>query len=212
MCVDAKTSLSFFVVGTIINIFIFKKTTNVEYLMLIGIYQFILLMQFFDFLCWTDLKCGIQNKMATIVAFIQNMLQPVVIILILLNFTQSKKKSNKLIVSLLLCIYISIIIYNFYFKKYEPITCLKPTEKCKHLQYDWWSVIGDYSLVVYLVPIVFSFFLLLKNMKFALIHSVYLILSGIISNIFYSCGIPSIFCLFAMGGPLLNYILMKNKI
>ena len=215
MCVNAETSLFFFLVGTIINLFIIGKTTNVDYLIMAGIYQFILVMQLFDFLCWTDLKCGLQNKIGTIGAFLHTLLQPVIIPLILLVFTQVKNKTNKLIVSLILCIYISIVFYCFYYKKYKPITCLKPSETCKHLRYDWWSIISIGSiqaLLLFLLPIISSFYLLLKSKKFAIIHGLYVLIAGMLSLKFYACGSPSMFCLFATGGPLLNYILMKNKI
>lgn len=215
MCVDAKTSLFFLIAGTIMNVFFISHTANPDYLMIAGIYQFILLMQFFDFLCWTDLKCGLQNRIGTIGAFLHTMIQPVVIMLILLNFTQVKEKKNKLIVSFILCLYISIVFYNFYYKKYEPITCLKPTATCKNLRYDWWSVMSTGSagaFLLFVLPIISSFYLLFKSNTFAIINILYIVIAGMLSLKFYACGSPSMFCLFATGGPLLNYILMKNKI
>ena len=213
MCISAPISAFFFLIGTIVNIIIFQKTTNPDYLIFVGIYQFILLMQVFDFFAWTDLDCGPQNKMATKMAFIQNMLQPVVVIVLLLTYTQVKNRNNKLIVSIVLCAYISIILYKFYYTDYKALTCMKPTEQCKHLTYSWWSVIGydEFASVTFLTPIVTSFLLLLKSRNFAIIQIVYLLLSFFISSQFYACGTASIFCLFAAGGPLLNYVLMKKK-
>jgi hypothetical protein len=215
MCINAETSLFALSIGTFINILILRQTKNPDYLILVGWHQFGLLMQLFDFLSWTDLKCGMQNKIATIGAMISNMLQPVVAILLLLTYTQVKNKNSELIVSLLLCMYVGIVFYKFYYKQDAAITCLKPSAKCKHLRYDWWEVISKSSLTVfliYLVPIVISFYLLLQSKTFAVIHLLYLIITCIISKIFYSCGVPSMFCLFAAGGPALNYLLMKYNV
>jgi hypothetical protein len=180
--------------------------------MMVAIYEFILIMQLLDFLCWTDQKCGLQNRLATKAALIQNMLQPIVVVLILLNYTQVTNKNLKGIVSLLLAVYIGTVFYKFYYNNYNPVTCLKPTSRCKHLEYNWWSTVSEYSIFIYLLPIIGGLYFLLKSKKFAIIHSLYIIISFIVSGVVYSCGVPSIFCLFATGGPVLNYLLMKYKV
>ena len=124
MCVNAETSISFFFIGTIINIIILTKTSNIEYLMMVVVYQFIISMQLVDFLCWTDPKCGPQNKIATTIAFLHTMLQPVVVILILLCMTQVKSKTNKAAAAVLMCMYLCVVLYKFYYSTYTPITCL----------------------------------------------------------------------------------------
>jgi hypothetical protein len=215
MCVNAETSLGSFIVGTMLNILIIRKTNNPDYLMLAGIYQVVMLVQFFDFLCWTDLKGGLQNRIGTVGAFLNTLLQPVIIPLILLNFTQVKNKWNKLMVSFILCLYISIVFYNFYYQKYDPIRYLKPTATCKHLGYGWWEMFNKVpagAYILFTIPIISGLFLLLKSTKFALVHTLYILITGILSLMFYACGAPSMFCLFGAGGPLLNYILMKNNI
>lgn len=213
MCINAKTSLGSFVFGSFINGILLTSNPSTDYFIIALVYEFILSMQLFDFIAWKDSMCGKLNVFATKGAFIQNMLQPVVIMLLLLYFTKIENKISKGIVNILLVFYISYIFYNLYYNKSpKSITCLRPTEKCKHLQYDWWNNIGDYPIFIYLIPIVISFLLLLSSSKFAIIHSLYFIMSFLISGLFYACGLPSIFCLFATGGPLLNLVLMKYNI
>lgn len=214
MCINAETSLTSFLLGTICNIVVYKKTRNPNYLMVAAIYEFILAMQLVDFLCWSDQKCGLQNRFATKFGFIFNMLAPVVIVLILLNYTQVTNKNVKWFVSFLLVCYVSTVFYNFYYNnKGIPITCLKPTSRCKHLKYDWWDLFkGKLGIFIFLLPIIGGFYFLLKSKKFAIIHLFYIMASFLISGLVYSCGIPSVFCLFATGGPLLNYFLMKYKV
>ena len=213
MCINAQTSIASFLVGTIINGLVLSARPRADYFIVALMYEFVLCMQLFDFLAWKDNKCGPLNEFATKGAFMQNMLQPVVIMLLLLYFTQVKSKIYKGVVNILLVIYIAYICYKLYYNKTPPaITCLQPTEKCKHLQYTWWKNIGEYPIFIYLIPIVISCVLLLSSLTFALIHSAYFILSFLISGLFYACGLPSMFCLFATGGPILNLLLMKNKI
>jgi len=213
MCINAKTSLGSFVFGTIINGILLRSKPSADYFIIALVYEFILTMQLFDFFAWKDSMCGKLNEFATKGAFVQNMLQPVVVMLLLLYFTKIENKISKGIVNILLVFYISYIFYKLYYNKSpKSIKCLRPTETCKHLQYDWWNNIGDYSIFIYLIPIVISFLLLLSSTKFAIIHSVYFIMSFIISRTFYACGLPSIFCLFATGGPILNLLLMKYSI
>ena len=213
MCINAETSLSAFIFGTIINCFVLFSNPKTDYLIIALIYEFILTMQLFDFMAWKDPNCGIMNEFATKGAFIQNMLQPVVVMLLLLYFTESKNKTSKGIVNILLVIYISYIFYKLYYNNSpKSITCLKSNEKCKHLQYDWWWNIGDYPIFIHLIPIILSFLLLLSSTKFSIIHSLYIVMSFLISGKFYACGLPSMFCLFATGGPLLNLLLMMYNI
>ena len=213
MCINAETSLGSFVFGTIINGILLSSNPSTDYFIIALVYEFILSMQLFDFMAWKDSICGKLNEFATKGAFIQNMLQPVVVMLLLLYFTKNNNKISEGIVNILLVFYISYIFYKLYYNKSpKSITCLKPSEKCKHLQYDWWNNIGDYPIFIYLIPIVASFLLLLSSSKFAIIHSLYFIMSFLISGIFYACGLPSMFCLFATGGPILNLVLMKYHI
>jgi hypothetical protein len=141
------------------------------------------------------------------------MLQPVVVMLLLLYYTNIPSKISKGIVNILLVFYIGYIFYKLYYnKKPKAITCLKPNKTCKHLQYDWWYNIDRYPIFIYLIPIIASFLLLLTSTKIAMIVSIYFILSFLISGKFYACGLPSIFCLFVTGGALLNLLLMKYNI
>jgi len=54
MCVNAETSISAFITGTIFNILVANSTSNVNYLMIAGVYEFTILMQLFDFIALRD--------------------------------------------------------------------------------------------------------------------------------------------------------------
>jgi hypothetical protein len=212
MCVNAETSISAFVVGSFFNFLVAKSTSNVNYLMIAGVYEFALIMQLFDFIAWKDPECKSYNKIATKGAFVFNILQPIVFIIILLIFSQVESKISKIIVGCLLLFYTGFIIYKIYYSTETPIDCLKPSINCKNLYYKWWKNIGDYGIIAYTIPIIISILLLVKSFKFSLIHSIYFIITLLISNKYYSCGTASMWCLFATGGPILNYLLLKSNI
>jgi len=128
MCINAKMSISSFIFGTIINGIVLKSNPTTDYLIIALVYEFILSMQLFDFLAWKDSTCGKLNEFATKGAFIQNMLQPVIVMLLLLFFTKNQSKISKGIVNILLVFYIGFIFYKLYYNKSpSSITCLKPT-------------------------------------------------------------------------------------
>jgi len=221
MCIDAKTSITTFIIASILNCMVFTSTSNVNYLMMSGVYQFIIMIQLFDFMVWKDQKCGKLNKIGTRSIFTATLLQPIVIANIILLFTKVIDKYEILIVILIFIIYTAFLFNKLYFSKnYKTVTCLKPTDECSHLDYSWWKkpLNEDKVLntgvagILYSTGILLSVLLLVKTFKFAAIHAVYIIVSGLLGNILYSCGEPSMWCLMATGGPLLNYILMKNNV
>jgi hypothetical protein len=223
MCINAEVSIATFIIASIVNIIIFTSTTNINYLMLSGIYQFIILIQLFEFLAWKDQKCGKINEFATKSIFVATTLQPVVITSIILLLSQVKSLLYRSIVTLSIIIYTGKIFYDLYYGKSkdcsqcddskDPITCLKPTKTCKHLQFGWWEKLKLNGL--YIFPIFLSILLLVNTFKFAMFHVIYLIITGLLGSVVYSCnGLAgaSSWCLLATGGPILNYILMKNNI
>ena len=231
MCINAEVSIATFIIASIVNIIVFTSSTNINYLMLSGIYQFIILIQLFEFLAWKDQKCGKINEFATKSIFVATTLQPVVITSIILLLSQVESLLYRGIVTLSIIIYTGKTFYDLYYnrstkektcnqcdkidqvKQVDPITCLKPTKTCKHLQFGWWNKQLKSSL--YIFPIFLSILLLVNTFKFAMIHVIYLIVTGLLGSVIYSCnGLAgaSSWCLLATGGPILNYILMKNNI
>ena len=225
MCINAEVSIATFIIASIVNIIIFTSTTNINYLMLSGIYQFIILIQLFEFLAWKDQKCGKLNEFATKSIFVATTLQPVVVTSIILVLSQVKSLLYRSIVTLILIMYIGKIFYDLYYNQSkdkdcsqcddskDPITCLKPTKTCKHLQFGWWD--KQLKISLYILPIFLSILLLVNTFKFAMFHIVYLIVTGLLGSVIYSCnGLAgaSSWCLLATGGPILNYILMKKNI
>ena len=218
MCFSANASLAAFVFGTFFNIKVFldansnPNENNINYQMVAGIYQFILIMQLFDYMVWNDKGCKNNGKLATKGAFIATVLQPVFIIILLLLFTQETDMKKKLSAFLLLLIYLGIILYMFYFNpnNIKAIDCMYIKDKCSEMYYKWTDNLHPYGKLSHIVSISASMALLLKSKMFAGIHISYFVGAYLFSRSFYKCGMPSVWCLYACGGPFINYILMYH--
>jgi hypothetical protein len=101
-----------FTIGTIFNILVIlddKKNpseNNINYKMIAGMYQFILVMQLFDFVVWNDMQCKSGGKSSTKGAFVATVLQPVFIIILFLLFTQETDITKKLFAFVCLLVYL----------------------------------------------------------------------------------------------------------
>jgi len=220
MCFSANASLAAFIFGTLFNIKVFMDANNnptaksINYKMIAGMYQFILVMQLFDFIVWNDMECKKSGKFATKAAFIATVLQPVFIIILFLLFTQEQDMKKKLTAFALLLTYLGIILYMFYYNpnNLKSIDCMYIKDKCSEMYYKWTDNLHPYGKLSHIVSISLSMALLLKSGLFAGIHILFFVGAYLLSRTFYKCGMPSVWCLYACGGPFINYMLMKNNI
>jgi len=212
MCINWYTSLGALGLGSWFNYKVLSTTTNPNYRMIAWLYQYILLMQVFDFMAWTDPKCGWRNRLATQAAYLQNILQPVVMVLILLVGTQVRDIAAKGWSGLALLVYLAIVLYYLYYTNgsSSPQTCMRPTSACKHLDYTWWYLM-PVPILIYLIPYVVAFPSLIRPTSMGWIQFIYVLVSYLAGHFFYACGSPSLFCLFAAGGPVLNYFLLSHS-
>ena len=61
MCIDDKTSITSFIIGSIINIIVMLNTKQKVIYQLCVFWQWILMVQLAEFLIWSDKDCGIIN-------------------------------------------------------------------------------------------------------------------------------------------------------
>ena len=227
MCFSANASLAAFVFGTLFNIKVFldadsysnsnsnsNANNSINYKMVAGMYQCALIMQLFDFMVWNDKECKTSGKFATKGTFVVSVLQPVFIIILFLLFTQETDMKKKITAFILLMAYVGIILYMFYFNpnNIKSIDCMYIKDKCSEMYYKWTDNLHPYGKLSHITSISISMALLLKSKMFAGIHILFFVGTYLLSRSFYKCGMPSVWCIYACGGPLLNYILMKNNV
>jgi hypothetical protein len=210
MCINSETSLIAFLLGTLFNYSVLKTTNNINFKIVAYIYQFILLVQLFEFFIWKDNECGEINKIATKGLIIVTILQPIIILLIILYNTEETNKDNKLFTNLLIILFIIYIFYSIIKKKIKVnnIDCIKIYDECNHIEYKWLDKF-KYWDVFYGGSILLTSLLLIKDTQFIIYQFMFLLIISIINEINYKCGKGSMLCLYGAIGPIFNYILMK---
>lgn len=198
MCWDEKTSIITFVLGTIINLAVMSYfQTEIIYIICI-IWQWVLMMQLSEYLIWKDQNCGDLNKIGTNSAMLFNLTQPIIIFLVLMNFTKSSS-NLKIISSIAILIYIFYIIIQL--NKNKKYDCVKPLENCHHLNLDWWNNFL-YGGTVYFITIAVISLCLTNNLKISIFSLCYIFIAMIISQKLYLCGAPSMWCWLVVPFPI----------
>ncbi len=206
MCWSANASIASFIIGTIINIsvMLYFKTPIIYSICIL--WQWVLMMQLSEYLIWKDLDNKSTNGLGTKMALIFNITQPLVVFLCLL-LTSPATISFKIVASIVILVYVSYMLINF--NKQNEYKSLNPSSKCKHMNLKWWQDIKD-SGIVYCFTLITIILLILRPFNLAIFFSIFLIITFIVSLIFYSCGGASMWCWFVVPFPLFLAIFYKN--
>lgn len=197
MCIDAKTSIVSFVVGSIINIGVLLYIRKPVVTQMCLFWQWVLMMQLAEFLIWSDEDCGVVNYVGTKMALFFNLTQPIVLFFVFLLMNE-KPKSAQVISVVVIMAYIGYM-FNYLNSKKE-YKCLKNKDDCSSLNLDWWN--GEYTSNVYFVTILLLVFLISNHSPEIYFTLVYSVLTLIISSYVYSCGAPSMWCFMVVPFPL----------
>ena len=205
MCWDAKTSIITFILGTIVNISVALYYKKPEITIFCLCWQWAIMMQLSEYLIWIDQDCGETNKLGTKMALIFNLTQPIIPFILLMMFTD-QPDSSKIIASVLILVYISYLFLKL--NNGKEYNCIKPSTNCSHLNLKWWDDFtgGGYLYTFVLVAILL---LLFRPLGLSLFVIAYILITVLLSMIFYSCGAPSIWCWFAVPLPIFVAIFYK---
>ena len=208
MCWNKETSIISFILGTIINlaVLLYFKTEVITAFCII--WEFILLMQLAEYYIWIDQTCGKTNKKATKAALILNLMQPVVVFLVLIGKFQGSvllKNVATIIIFTYICFMLLKLNEN---SEYE---CIKPSTECRHLNFQWWNDFKQAGFI-YVITLLSIILLLYRPTKIAIFISSYIFIMLLLSQKFYSCGSPSMWCWLVVPMPLFVGIVYKLSI
>ena len=206
MCYSFEVSVSTFLIGLTFSVINLIKYRNPIYVCLSLFWLVVIFMQLWESLLWKNYKCELVSKLA----MVNNLIQPLVLLLVLLIPNYLKNNSVNLpLVGLTILIYLGYI--SKYFKK--DYGCIKEKNGI-HLK--WWDMYGAYLFII--VGIIL--FKLILPTKIGYIQMSLFIYSLIIVNIFYEKNSiynrygrkGSIWCWAAAFIPLVNYFVFKNNL
>ena len=198
MCWNANSSIASFIIGTIINISVMLYFRNPVIYSICILWQWVLMMQLSEYFIWKDIDNKSTNGLGTKMALIFNITQPLVGFLCLI-LTSPATIAFKIVASVVILFYISYMLMNF--NKQQEYKSLNPSGTCKHMNLKWWHDIKNSGLI-YCVTLISIILLILRPFKLSVFFSIFLIITFIISFIFYSCGGASMWCWFVVPFPI----------
>ena len=94
--------------------------------------------------------------------------------------------------------------------KNKEYTCVIPNNKCTSLNLKWWN---DFKMGggLYCITLILIILLLARPLSIGIFSLVYIFISLLISQKFYSCGAPSMWCFMVVPFPIFLGIFYKMK-
>lgn len=205
MCWNAPVSITSFILGLLISIGIGIYALKHKRYSLAALsfgWIWVIGMQFIDFMLWQN-KCNSSsvNKNYTKWGYILNVLQPVILFGIFINFSGKYGVSTKykIIASVTIISYI-IYLLSQANKVFASTECIETSKE--HLQYPWWEKMkgGGY---IYLVTLIIIFIMLVRPFKWSMKVLAYILGSLLFSSLVFRYGTASMWCWFAVITPFL---------
>lgn len=207
MCWNEPVSWITFVFGVIFSIILFvygHKARDKNIKAIAVMWLFAIFMQLFEALLHRDNgKCSKLGRLASHGAFWANILQPAIVVIAILLFGIDHFRGPQIITLVVLIIYLTLMIGS-YIKK--GLRCVK--KKC-HIDLYWWGW-NRFSTVLYFVSLFMSIYFFIQNDNGLRNFSLAFILSTLVLSLFYRQS-PSIWCWFAVLGPLATLIYLKVR-
>jgi len=209
MCWNAKSSLSFFILGCILNTVILKfaidkKNTSLS-AFCIGWY-FVLCMQLLEFIIWSNLS---SNK-ATLgyITFLFNIFQLLVVYGVAISISDVYNVSLwcKIIAFLVLMFYFGTILFMTRDMTLKDYTV--STTGC-HLPYPWWDHMSSGGLI-YVIAFIAIFMLLFRPFYWALSTLTVILCCLLFSYVVYKPYVASMWCFFVVLVPVLSYFFSQR--
>lgn len=163
MCWSESVSWITFGLGTFFNILVAWYFKEPIITVICVLWEWIIFIQLFEAIAWRNQPTDsnnipVANQMAAIAIMIDTIMQPIILALGLICFTEIPQ-TNKVLAMGVVFLYICWVIYAL--NEGPKVTHLTLGQNCNHLDYSWWN---QYPLggVPYLIALFLIIFLLLR--------------------------------------------------
>jgi hypothetical protein len=135
MCFTKNVSLTTYLTGCILSLFLFR-IPNAFYKVIGLFFLFVSHMQLVDFLLWSRQKCDAIHRSISVFGMIIHIAQPVIISLLVLYYSTTLTDTNRKLIYATLVVYIiAAIVYG---RQYVPVLqCTTPRKGIQHLIWNW---------------------------------------------------------------------------
>jgi len=198
MCWNAPVSLITFIAGCITCIIIgivSYKQRKYELMALSFGWIWVICMQLWEYFIWKNPNHQNMFKMA----YLFNITQVILLGLIYLCFFKNQGTINRCIA------FIILLFYTCYFLYQKQDRYINVKNDSGHLDYKWWNK-SSYSSMVYLISLILIFLVLVRPFRWSVMTITYIILLLLLSKLFYSNSVASMWCFFAVSVPIMSYV------
>lgn len=211
MCWNAEASISSFIFGLVLSFMIAISAYRQKKWPLLALsigWTWVLTMQLLEYFLWIyppDVSPK-ENELFSKVAFIFNITQVIVLGLIFLSFFGHMSSSFSKFLGILI-----LLFYTCYMMYYaQTIGTLHTKGSCSnpHLEYTWWDRI-PYGSTIYILSLISIFLLVVKPFVWSVATLGSILLLLLMSCIFYSKSVASMWCFFAVIVPFLSFLLYR---
>ena len=207
MCFSKEVSLSTFLIGTGLSLYIFFGLGSPTDKIVSGFFGYVSLMQGIEYLLWDHQICDQYHKSVSYAGMWLNHLQPIVLGVLILIYGSPTVRSRVLTV---MGLYIAAIIpFSLQYDNIGDMRCTTPKKENPHLVWNWNTMPHQFNVYLLFVGAIMTLFIfgMAKNgaVMAALTAS-----SLIVSLLFYPRGtIGAVWCIYAAFAPLM-YMFAKG--
>ena len=201
MCWNAPVSFTTFVLGSFMNAVFYKLMSKHSIAPIIFYWQYTLSMQIPEGIAWIQLNNKESIQGVSWIAFILNVTQPFVLLLVVQYFIKSKTNYG----------YVAIILYTSVLisEKFWNFTDISPPPRCDHLDLKYWN---PTTTTTYVLTSLFIFGDITDKL-WAFVNACIFTGSLLLAMIISSCGVGSLFCWLIVFSSVIIYCIhfMKER-
>jgi len=207
MCWNATASLSAFISGMFTSLIVamiaYKQQKWQLFALSIG-WTWVICMQLWEYFLWKNTMPSTTNTFYSNMAYVFNVTQVLLLGLIFLTFFQNDtSRTSRGIAFAILFTYMCYILY---FSPSCGVMTVSPSCMNPHLEYPWWQNI-PFGGLFYLFTLISIFVLLIRPLDWSIKTISVIMVLFLISWIFYSKSVASIWCFFAVFTPVISLLL-----
>jgi hypothetical protein len=199
MCFNAPVSLAAFLSGVVVSLVVgtYALSKNEIPLALLSFgWIWVIFMQLWEYMAWR----GIETETASHMAYVFNVMQiPVLYLLFIL--VKDTPTRNRWVATLVMAAYLCVMFY--------PLSAdeTRIAETCGHLDYRWWR--SRLRVAAYFTGLCAVFLLLVRPLMWSTACLATLLFLMVLSTLFYTSNVASLWCFFAVFFPVAALVLKK---
>lgn len=208
MCFSKEVSLSTFLIGVGLSLYIFFGLGSPTDKIVSGFFGYVSLMQGIEYLLWDHQTCDNYHKSVSYTGMWLNHLQPIVLGILILIYGPADMRSRVLTI---MGVYIATIVpFSLQYENIGDMLCTTPKKDNPHLAWNWNTMPHQFNMYLIFVGAIMALFIF-GMPKNGVVMAAFTVSSLIVSLLVYPReSIGAIWCVYAAFAPLV-YMFFKGR-